>query len=144
MSTTNYFDVYRCEPELAVTIPQHTDDEPHIIMAIAVAGGGRVGRSYASADWIYTVRADGDVIISGADIRSNLAPATHDDMVNSLANFLESEGQRLYRDSLGYTVKDIDWVKARYHESAQEFLIQNYERFTVRARRNRQTASDPG
>lgn len=132
MTTTNHFEVYRCDPEYTTVVPKeyaNADWETDITVEIAAKGGGSVGESYASNEWIYAVRENGEVVISGSNIRSNASPATHKEMVRVLASLLSAEGQRLYSDSLGQSVEDIDVLKGEYGEAAQEFLASNYERF---------------
>jgi hypothetical protein len=89
----DYFGVYRCTPEAVYDVPALANGQPPLTIGIAAAGGGTVGRSYADNGWIYTVHLDGDLVASGADLRSGGFPRTHQQMAAELAIFL-ADGDR--------------------------------------------------
>ena len=125
---------WESRPEYLVDVPRmYVDasgaDEKDVTIEIAAVGGGTVGESYAFNKWFYAVREDGQLVISGADIHSGATGATHADTARTLANFLTDAGDRLYSDSMGRNVEDIDALKDEYDAPAQKFLIQNNQRF---------------
>lgn len=106
-SVTDYFATYRTDPEYIVTVPT---DSMKLEILISAVGGGEIGKAYAQNDWIYGIRLNGHLVVSGADLRSALHPATHHEMAQSLAYFMavqcESEALLPFLDELadfGYT-----------------------------------------
>jgi hypothetical protein len=86
--TVDYFRVYRCEPELIVSVPAIEDCQPPLTIGIAALGGGTLGRGYADNDWVYAVHLDGALVVSGADLHSGAIGRTHRQMVAVLADYL--------------------------------------------------------
>ena len=84
----DYFQVYRCDPELTVAVPELDDGQPSLTIRIAALGGGTPGRAYANNGWVYAVHLDGDLVASGADLRSGGFGHTHEQMAAVLAVFL--------------------------------------------------------
>lgn len=84
----DYFRVYRCEPELTVPVPAFEDGQPPLTVGIAALGGGALGSAYANNGWIYAVHLDGDLVASGADLRSGGIARTHLQMAAVLAVYL--------------------------------------------------------
>jgi hypothetical protein len=84
----DYFQAYRCDPELTLTVPALDDEQPPLVIGIAALGGGTLGRAYASNDWVYTVHLDGDLVASGADLHSGAIARTHRQMAAELATYL--------------------------------------------------------
>ncbi len=81
----DYFRVYRSEPEAVFDIPATAEDHPPMTISIAALGGGTVGKAYADNNWIYAVHADGELVASGADLRSGGMARTHQQMAAVLA-----------------------------------------------------------
>ena len=84
----DYFRVYRCDPELTLTVPALTDGQPPLMIGIAALGGGTLGRAYASNTWVYAVYLDGELVASGADLQSGAIGQTHQQMAAALAVYL--------------------------------------------------------
>lgn len=84
----DYFRVYRCDPELVVSVPALQAGEPSLTIAIAVLGGGTLGRAYAKNHWVYAVHLGGDLVTSGADLHSGGLARTHSEMAAALAAYL--------------------------------------------------------
>jgi hypothetical protein len=84
----DYFRIYRCDPELIVTVPALIDGQPPLTISIAALGGGTPGRAYADNDWVYAVHLDGELVASGADLHSGGIGRTHQQMAAVLAVFL--------------------------------------------------------
>jgi hypothetical protein len=89
----DYFQVYRCDPELTVAVPELEDGQPRLTIGIAALGGGTPGRAYADNDWVYAVHLDGDLLASGADLHSGGIGHTHQQMAAVLAVFLADTEQ---------------------------------------------------
>src|SRR4051812_20128122 len=73
----DYFLVYRCDPEITLTVPALGDGQPPLLIGIAVLGGASLGRAYAGNSWVYAVHLDGDLVASGADLHSGAIARTH-------------------------------------------------------------------
>ena len=84
----DYFGAYRCDPELVVSVPALQAGQPSLTIAIAALGGGALGRAYANNGWVYAVHLDGDLVTSGADLRSGGFARTHSEMAAALALYL--------------------------------------------------------
>ena len=84
----DYFRAYRCDPELVVSVPALQAGQPSLTIAIAALGGGALGRAYANNGWVYAVHLDGDLVTSGADLRSGGFARTHSEMAAALALYL--------------------------------------------------------
>ena len=85
VEVVDYFRVYRCDPELVVSVPALQAGQPSLTIAIAALGGGTVGRAYADNGWVYAVHVDGDLVASGADLYSGGFARTHRQMAAVLA-----------------------------------------------------------
>jgi len=106
----DFFDVYRCDPEVTVDIPPlHVRDAP-LQIHIAATGGGTVGDAYADNDWIYELRLAGVRVCSGADLRCGAIPHTHIAMAAVLATHLADTDQvpalHRHRDRLDRSAHD--------------------------------------
>lgn len=101
-SVTDYFMAYRTDPEYIVTVPT---DSMKLEILISAVGGGVIGKGYSQNSWIYGIRLNGHLVVSGADLRSALRPATHHEMAKSLAYFMsdqcESEALLPFLEELG-------------------------------------------
>ena len=86
--TVDYFRVYRCDPELTVSVPAIEVGQPPLTIGIAALGGGTLGRAYANNDWVYIVHLDGDLVASGADLHAGGIARTHAQMTAVLAVYL--------------------------------------------------------
>lgn len=84
----DYFQVYRCDPEVTVAVPELEDGQPPLTISIAALGGGTPGRAYADNHWVYAVHLDGDLVASGADLHCGGIGHTHEQMAAILAVFL--------------------------------------------------------
>src|SRR4051812_21294748 len=80
----DYFRVYRCDPELVVTVPALEAGQPSLTIAIAALGGGTVGRAYADNGWVSAVLLDSDLVASGADLSCGGFARTHRQMAAAL------------------------------------------------------------
>jgi hypothetical protein len=108
----DYFDLYRCEPEVAYPIPAVCDGDPAMEIRIAAAGGGEVGAAYADNGWIYGVWLDGVLVCSGADLRSGGVAHTHRQMAAVLAEWLAGCFPALLR---GQAERLGQWSDDEYH-----------------------------
>jgi hypothetical protein len=108
----DYFQVYRCDPELTVAMPELEDGQPSLTISIAALGGGTPGRAYADNHWVYAVNLDGDLVASGADLRSGGLGRTHQQMAAVLAVFLADTEQVLalagHADRLSLWAHDVE------------------------------------
>lgn len=123
---TNYFDVYRCTPELSVNVPpQYQGEAWNIRIDIAAVGGGTVGKYYGHGNqWIYAVYVDGVLVYSGADLRSAQygKGATHLEMIATLCSFIHAYAEedsneipevlKEYGERIG--ALSIDWRELSY------------------------------
>lgn len=82
------FGTYRCSPEAVFQVPALSEGDPELTISIAAAGGGTVGETYADNTWIYDVHLAGQLVMSGADLRSGGIPQSHQDMAGMLACWL--------------------------------------------------------
>ena len=87
----DYFRVYRCDPEITLTVPGLDDGQPPLVIGIAALGGGTLGRAYADNDWVYTVHLDGVLVASGANLHSGAVARTHRQMAAVLATHLADD-----------------------------------------------------
>jgi len=87
----DYFRVYRCDPEITLTVPALDDGQPPLVIGIAALGGGTLGRAYAGNTWVYTVHLDGVLVASGADLHSGGIARTHRQMAAVLATHLADD-----------------------------------------------------
>jgi len=88
----DYFRVYRCDPELQLTVPALEREQAPLVIGIAALGGGTVGRAYADNDWVYVVHLDGVLLASGADLHCGGIARTHRQMAAVLATHLADAG----------------------------------------------------
>jgi hypothetical protein len=107
----DYFQVYRCEPEVVFAIPALADDDPPLEIAIAAVGGATIGRAYANNDWIYGVRLAGTLVCSGVDLRSGGTGRTHREMAGILAEFL-CDSESIPPPLWPYTQRLTSWPSA--------------------------------
>jgi len=133
---TDYFGAYRTESEYEIEIPTQyggntIEPEAQIIIKMAAVGGGTIREAYADNDWLYGVYVDGDLLISGKDLRSNATPGTHESMTRTLATFLANDGEILYRASLAGDYSDAEAEGIKYDDEARGFLESEYERFSA-------------
>jgi hypothetical protein len=87
----DYFRLYRCEPELELSVPAIEAGQPPLVIGIAALGGGTIGRAYADNDWVYAVHVDGVLIASGADLHSGGFAHTHRQVAALLACYLADD-----------------------------------------------------
>jgi hypothetical protein len=106
----DYFELYRCDPEVTFDIPTLARGDTPLQIRIAAAGGGTVGAAYADNDWIYDVRLAGTLICSGADLHSGGIARTHAQMAVVLAEHLADTDQvpalRRHRERLSLWAND--------------------------------------
>jgi hypothetical protein len=81
----DYLRVYRCDPELQLTVPGLEKGQPPLVISIAALGGGTVGQAYANNGWVYAVHLDGVLVASGADLYCGGFAYTHRQMAAILA-----------------------------------------------------------
>jgi hypothetical protein len=87
----DYFRVYRCDPEIILTVPALDDGQPMLVIGIAALGDGTLGRPYADNDWVYAMHLDGVLVASGADLHSGGIARTHRQMAAVLATHLADD-----------------------------------------------------
>lgn len=71
-------------------------DEPAVTIYLAAEGGGTIGEAYAGQRWHYAVLCPGRAYITGSDLRTGAAPATHAQAARVLADHLATIGESLY------------------------------------------------
>lgn len=107
-------------------------DEPTVTLAVQGMGGSEPGEAYADSNWFYELRADGEVIMEGSDIRSGGIPKTAEYMAGVLLSTLTSYVQRCYYPG-GGTDEEIREIVAEHHitEAAARLAVANYDRFSL-------------
>lgn len=117
-----------CLPtEYTVTVPKQYDnapDESEITIGITALGGGTVGRAYAGTGWQWQVRENSTLVLLAQDLRSNMTPATHDDMARTLAAFLSADAETL-------AYGDRDALSTEYTQAQRDFIESNGERLSA-------------
>lgn len=109
--------------EYTVIVPPLSDDDVPVMIGISAAGGGTVGQSYADNRWDYAVYADGEMVISGQNLRSGRMGATHAEMARTLCSFLSADGE-----TLAHPGDDAPELTDTYRMHARTFLASEYER----------------
>jgi hypothetical protein len=111
--------------EYEVTVPERYPGDPEIVIAISAMGGGTVGKTYRDNRWEYAVKVNGDVLITGDDLRSGGMASGHAWMARTLAIFLSAAGE-----SLRYSGDSSDYA-GEYTGKVREFLEAEYERLSL-------------
>ncbi|MFC4334071.1 hypothetical protein [Salininema proteolyticum] len=114
-------------------VPEFAEGEPRVRIAVSAFGGGTVGKAYAGQTWAYAVLIDTDKspewVITGDDLRSGAMPATHEEMVRTLATFLSADGEHVAGGACEGECSER--ICNQYDEPQREFLEANRERFAL-------------